>query len=156
MNNKDNKQKNTNKKNKLVSLSPLLIVLFISIFIVIPMTAVWIISAPEFGNQKLTSSLWICLIPCFIGLFAIFMNWLFYFFKILNLRSFNFSVPIIFAFWILIMFILIPMAFWIKYIIAPIVGIVVALICNIVTGKIEDRQEEALIKNNTNNTNINL
>ncbi|EIN14773.1 Hypothetical protein, predicted transmembrane protein [Mycoplasmopsis agalactiae 14628] len=131
-------QKKTNSQ-KIVSYSPLITVLFVTIFIIIPLSVVWILSAPEFGNVKITNALWIILIPFLILLISFMLNTILVLVKILNIRSFNFSLPFAFIFSLIIWLSLLPMPFWIKYIIAPIIGILIALVTNIIIGKIEDK-----------------
>ncbi|WP_084260951.1 MAG3450 family membrane protein [Mycoplasmopsis felifaucium] len=127
-----------NKKQK-TPLGPVVTILFISIFLVIPLSTIWILSDPKFGNQIIQSTLWIILGPCLIVFFALIINFICVYFKIINIRSFNFSIPIAFILIILCTFSLIPMPFWIKYIIAPIVGVLLALLSNITIGRIEDK-----------------
>lgn len=147
MSKKKDDKKDDKKETKRESLGPLVITLFISVFIVIPLSAVFIMSAKEFNNQLIKSTLWIVLIPIFISLFAILINWIFVRFKIINLRSFNFSIPTIFIFLGLIYLGLCPMKFWIKYLIAPVIGIFIAVINNIIFGKIEDKLEAKKTEN---------
>ncbi|NLS34371.1 hypothetical protein MAGA7784RS_01175 [Mycoplasma agalactiae] len=134
-----NKHHKKTDSKKIVSYIPLITVLFITIFIIIPLSIIWILSVPEFGNVKITSTLWKVLAPFLILLFSLTLNIILVLVKILNIRCFNFSVPFAFIFSLIIWLTLIPMPFWIKYIIAPVIGILIALVINIIIGKIEDK-----------------
>lgn len=134
-----NESKKSTKANRLISYSPLLTVLFVTLFIIIPMSVVWILVAPEFGNVKISKTLWIILSPVLILTLSIVINIVFVLTKLLNIRSFNFSIPFGIIFSLIIWLCLAQMPFWIKYIIAPIAGILVAIVTNIAVGKIEDK-----------------
>ncbi|TKA59439.1 hypothetical protein MBOVa_3270 [Mycoplasmopsis bovis 8790] len=134
-----NKSKNSTKANRLISYSPLLTVLFVTLFIIIPLSVVWILVAPEFGNVKITKTLWIILSPVLILTLSLIINIVFVLTKLLNIRSFNFSIPFGIIFSLIIWLCLAQMPFWIKYIIATVVGILIAIVTNIAVGKIEDK-----------------
>ncbi|CBH40594.1 MAG3450 family membrane protein [Mycoplasmopsis agalactiae] len=134
-----NKSKKPTKDSRVISYSPLLTVLFVALFIIIPMSVVWILVAPEFGNVKITKTLWIILSPVLILTLSIVINIVFVLTNLLNIRSFNFSIPFGIIFSLIIWLCLAQMPFWIKYIIAPVVGILVAIVTNIAVGKIEDK-----------------
>ncbi|WP_051622756.1 MAG3450 family membrane protein [Mycoplasmopsis primatum] len=135
------KQKRREKNNNFIAYGPFLTILFNSIFVIIPMASIWVLVSPEFNNVKIHQATWIILVPLLISIFALLINFLFVYFKIISIRSFNFTIPSIFIFYTIIWFNLAPIEYWIKYIIAPILGIISAIIINIIIGKIEDYLE---------------
>ncbi|VEU75353.1 Uncharacterised protein [Mycoplasmopsis maculosa] len=141
-------KKNKKEKIKIVSYGPLVILFFIFIFCIIPHFIFMIFSVKEFGNQKIENLYLIIFIPLVIFIFSLSIQILFIYFKIINLRSLVFSIPINVFFIIVMLFSLIDMYFYIKYIIAISITIVSAYPLNVLISKIEDKLSLKKQKNN--------
>lgn len=137
-------QENKNIKN--LSYKPLILVLYTSIFIIIPLVAWWAISTPDFKNQIILNKIIIYLVPTCWIIFFILLNIVLIYFKIMDLKSINWVVPFSFTFWITI----VSYEILNKYFRVTLIILVIFLfiiLSNIIVYKILDKKE---IKNYLN------
>ncbi|MBZ4203908.1 MAG3450 family membrane protein, partial [Mycoplasma tauri] len=86
------------KETTILNYGPLLTILMITIFVVIPMTVIWVLSSSIFNNVLIKELKWVIILVLMISIFGILINLLFVYLKIISIRSFNFNIPVIFAF----------------------------------------------------------
>ncbi|VEU78369.1 MAG3450 family membrane protein [Mycoplasmopsis columbinasalis] len=116
--------------------------LFFIIFIILPLTAIYITGTNDIGNNNLIKNFWIVFGCTYgIGLFAILLDFLLVKLKVLNARSFNFSVPMVVLFCFMT-----PTAYvsgfplYARVIVVFVLVVIVTLLMNILITKIEAKK----------------
>ncbi|WP_029512582.1 MAG3450 family membrane protein [Mycoplasmopsis iners] len=139
-------KKNAKTNNKKTSYKALYNTLFLSLAVIIPQVLIYILGTKDLQNI-LIKPMWLVFILTYgIGVLVINANLLLCKFKVLTLRSINFTIPIIMLFWFMISTAYIDkFPLYGRLIGAVIVTVVFSLITNIIIGKMEDK----LIEQNT-------
>ncbi|MBZ4195546.1 MAG3450 family membrane protein [Mycoplasma tauri] len=141
------------KETTILNYGPLLTILMITIFVVIPMTVIWVLSSSIFNNVLIKELKWVIILVLMISIFGILINLLFVYLKIISIRSFNFNIPVIFAFIGLIFSSLYLNEIWQVFLITLSSAIISAIVINFLIGWVEDlfikknkQKEELAIK----------
>lgn len=131
------------KKNEVKTWRPLVNVLFTLLFCVVFPFVWWLFATVDYHNQKITN-LAICISVIVIySLLIIGLNILLHYFKVLNIRSYNFNIPILSVFlWIILTSYIPKFNIYARVGVAITVVVVITLIVNFTTGKIEDNMEK--------------
>lgn len=126
----------------IISYQPLSLVLYISLFILLPYFMFWAFGTADFKNQQL--SMQNNLIAIYVYAIIIFgLNIGFYFAKVLALKSFNYNIPLTLLFlWMITSAYFHTISIWVRIAILIPILIVFTLLTNFVIGKIEDYLEE--------------
>ncbi|UUD35686.1 hypothetical protein NPA07_02320 [Mycoplasmopsis caviae] len=137
------------EKREVKTWRPLVNVFFTLLFCVLFPFVWWLFATNDFNNQKVTN-LAICISVILIYFFlALGLNILFYYFKILNLRSFNINIPLLcIILWVILTSYISNFNIYGRM--GASIGIVVSvtLLINFIIGKIEDRVQKKVDESN--------
>ncbi|EGV00005.1 hypothetical protein MCSF7_02462 [Mycoplasmopsis columbina SF7] len=139
-----NKIQNKKFNNKNLNLKAFITTLFIILFLIIPFAFVYIFLTNDIGNSLIKENWIVSLIALGTIFIALLVNFLLFKFKILSIRSWNFSIPIIFLFSFMIFTSFSNSKYFPLYariILALILVVIITIITNHFVAKKEDRKK---------------